>query len=641
MNGLQKSLAYVRRKTRYLIDRAFAREFVGQALLMLVLMTIGIAIGMSAVFFGLFSEENATALGIPVDQADSFENALLWSLNQLFRALGFRTIYGSTGVLLIYSLVLSLGGLVLFSLLISMINNSMARRFDALRRGDTPVLERNHVLVLGWNNKIHNVIRQIAELKPGSKVVVLAPVEVDVMREALRVSGVDREKVTLILRTGSISTWSELERVAVTSARNIMILTTDGDDSETIKAMVLLAGGRSWRGGIPAMTAEISEERNFELASIAARNRIHVVSSSTVISKILVQTVRNPGLAAVYAELMSRSGNNINIQAVPELVGEEMELAAHSFSAALPIGVTWSEQTDQGERHAVALNPEPDYDLAEDDQLVLLAASNQSTFVRRQLPETPLQVLDHPEAQVNVPERTLIIGWSGILPDILRELDSHALSGTRVSVLVASEEIRAIAEERLAGLHHDRLAIDVFVGDPTEADSYTSIPPAEYGCVLVLAGDAGTFDADTRTLRTLLRLGELRRYDDKLAHTVVELTDATNRDLLENLGVDDVVVSSDIVSAQLAQVTEEPMLGPIYRELLSAGGIEISIRPISEYASTAEPVPFSELIRKAQERQEVALGVQTGEEIRLNPGYDQTWSFEISDQIVVLAQQVY
>ncbi|MEM8768159.1 MAG: hypothetical protein AAGE43_11985, partial [Pseudomonadota bacterium] len=476
LNAISQVFARFRGKARYLIDRAFAREFLGQALLLLLLIAIVTMVGMSAVFFDLFSDENAAVLGIPPDQESSFQNALAWSLNQLFRVMGIRTIYGATGVLLAYSLVLALMGLVLFSLLISMINNSMARRFEALRRGDTPVLERNHILILGWSNKVHNVIRQIAELAPGTKVVILAPVEVETMREALRVSGVEREKVTIILRSGSVSTRTELERVALRYARGVMVLTTDGNDSETIKAMVLLAGSTDWPIGAPTLTAEIADERNFELASIAARNRVHVVSSSTVISKILVQTVRNPGLAEVYTELMSQRGNNIYVQRLKGIEGEVMEKLAHDFPQAIPIGVTWREATADGTRHAVALNPEPDYDFAEDDELVLLSSSYPARYFADPEARPPLEVDDHPEAHRGVPDRVLLIGWSAIVPDILREMDAHALSGTRVSLLVADDETRQRAEDRLAGLTHERLAIALHTGDPTLADSYTSLP---------------------------------------------------------------------------------------------------------------------------------------------------------------------
>jgi len=60
-----KTLKKFRVRTRYLIDRAFAREFTGQLLLLVVLVVTVTLIGMTAVFFGLFSEENTGINGVP------------------------------------------------------------------------------------------------------------------------------------------------------------------------------------------------------------------------------------------------------------------------------------------------------------------------------------------------------------------------------------------------------------------------------------------------------------------------------------------------------------------------------------------------------------------------------------------------
>jgi len=57
-----RTLKELRAGVRYLIDRAFAREFAGQLLLFMVLVVTVTLIGMTAVFFGLFSEENAAII---------------------------------------------------------------------------------------------------------------------------------------------------------------------------------------------------------------------------------------------------------------------------------------------------------------------------------------------------------------------------------------------------------------------------------------------------------------------------------------------------------------------------------------------------------------------------------------------------
>ncbi len=96
--------------------------------------------------------------------------------------------------------------------------------------------------------------------------------------------------------------------MAVNRATSVIVLATDADDSEAIKTMVLLATRQDWCDEPPILTSEIALESNYELATIAARNRLHIISSSRIISKVIVQTVRNPGLADVYSELYSPSG---------------------------------------------------------------------------------------------------------------------------------------------------------------------------------------------------------------------------------------------------------------------------------------------------------------------------------------------
>ena len=147
--------------TRYLIDQAFARQFLGQFLLFLTLVTSVTLIGVTAMFFGLFSDDNAAINSIPRAIDAGFWDSLWWSLNQVMPLKGFSQSYGATGPVLAYAIFLSVMGLVVFSVLISLINNMIRSRIESLRRGDTQVLERDHVLLLGWNNKVFSILRPV------------------------------------------------------------------------------------------------------------------------------------------------------------------------------------------------------------------------------------------------------------------------------------------------------------------------------------------------------------------------------------------------------------------------------------------------------------------------------------------------
>ncbi len=634
---------------RYLIDQAFARKFVGQSLLFLTLVVSVTLIGMTAMFFGLFSEDNAEIDTIPRDIDAGVMDSLWWSLNQVMRLPGFKQAYGATTPVVVYSLFLSLMGLVVFSVLISLINNTMRTRIEALRKGDTPVLERNHVLLLGWNNKVFSILQQLARLQPGVKVVILAPREIDMMQEQLRVAGIQRERIKIILRSGIPSNHGELDRVAVDRATSIIVLATDADDSEAIKTIVLLTARQDWFCGPPVLTSEVALERNYALAKIAARDRLHIISSSRIISKVIVQTVRNPGLADVYSELFSASGNSIYVQPTPACTDRPVAEIAYGLPGAIPIGVTWDQQRDGVVRHAAGLNLEPDYEVAEDEQLVLLTHGLPVSYTRASLPES--RIYQQGGSIPQVPARVLLIGWTDILYDILQELDAHASHGTEVTILSnISEEkaIQKVVDHQTSELKNLMLVFQE--GDAVMPDAYENVDISAFQSIVVLADrsddhkDAEVEDADTRTLRILLRLSNLRKQVDTHAHIVAELLDENNRDLLAGLGVNDIVVSSEIVSAQLAQIARQEVLAPIYREVLCAGGVEISLRPAVVYVHLDTDCIFSDLIYASQQKMEIALGLRLareGGEVLLNPPRHTRWKLGENDKVIVLAQQVY
>ena len=106
---------------------------------------------------------------------------------------------------------------------------------------------------------------------------------------------------------------------------------------------LVLAPKSDWPGKVPTLTAEINKEHNYELAQIAAKDKVEIVSSSRVISKVIVQTIRHPGLAAVFSELLSDSGNSLYVGSVPDTPDCELGDLAYSYADAIPIGVAWKE----------------------------------------------------------------------------------------------------------------------------------------------------------------------------------------------------------------------------------------------------------------------------------------------------------
>ena len=168
-----------------------------------------------------------------------------------------------------------------------------------------------------------------------------------------------------------------------------------------------------------------------------------------------------------------------------------------------------------------------------------------------------------------------------------------------------------------------------------------ALRPATYDCIITLADEShGERDPDARTIMTMLVLGDLVQGESP-PHVVAEIHDGANYGLLQGTVARDVIVSPEMVSLQLAQISRDPVLGSIYRELLSAGGIEVGLQAASRYAKTGEPCSFDNLVEAAQRFTEIAIGVRSDGQIILNPSKASTWTLEDEDRVIVMAQQIY
>ena len=174
--------------------------------------------------------------------------------------------------------------------------------------------------------------------------------------------------------------------------------------------------------------------------------------------------------------------------------------------------------------------------------------------------------------------------------------------------------------------------------------TYEGLNIDSFQSIVVLADESDKDeDADTRSLRILLRLSDLLDRTGTKIHTVVEILDENNRALFSGLHVDDIVVSSEVVAAQLAQIARHDALAPIYRELLSAGGVEISLRPVGDYVSLDTDCQFTDLLYAGHQKMEITLGLLLARDgsVLLNPPRNVSWRLQQDDKVIVLAEQVY
>ena len=627
--------------------------------------------GAQAIYLGLFSRDSLEAEGIDNRFGGGLFDSYWWSIKHVLDPGAFAEDYGAPIPVLLISFTISIGGLVVLGALIGLISASIQQRLARLELGNTRVVETEHVVLLGWGPSVPGLVRNLLRIHPGSAIVILAPRELQMMREGLRRVGIDPHRRNVVLRSGIPSRRAELERVAVRRASSVVVVAHALDeeqegaetDVEAIKTLLVLESllresleadepdqpSRTAIARLPAVVCEISKNENSEIAKIASRGRVSSVSTADFASRLLVQAARQPGIVDVFERILNRDSGGIIVQSEPAAEGVSFADLAHSVENAVPIGVSWVESARGVDRNAAALNPEPSYEVDEGEKLVFLAR-NDAVLVRNPPQSWPATELEPVEGSASDSserhfESVLILGWNSLIDEIFSELNGHAIGRTRVTVISNASSDQT--ERLLADREFPRLDLEIRRGDTVSRSLLADLVDAEYDCIFTLADESDGGDPDARSIMTLLLLGDItaRRKRPRTPRVVVELRDGRNRDLLEGSVATAVVVSPDLVSVVMAQISLQPVLGPVYRELLSAGGIEIAMRPATRYARIDEPILHADVISLGQQEFETVLGVRLvgddGAEVILSPDVGRRWTFGEHDRVIVLSQQIY
>ena len=622
-------------------------------MLLVALMFLVVVVGMGAYFFGLMAPESLRAEGIENSLDAGFIDTFWWSFKHVLDPGAFAKNYGAPLSVLVFGVFTTIMGLVITGALIGFIVNFIQTVMDELKRGSTVIHEINHVLILGWNRKVVSILRFFSELGSHQPIVILTNADIDDVNEEIRQERRSFRNVRVVPQHGSPTVAAELKRVNVANAASVVLLAeeqTSGRDQSpdisTIKSLMLL-DNIVWQGKKPNIVAEIVEKDNARIANIAVSARAPIVSSTEFVSKTLVQCARHTGYSSVYSELFSFDKNEILIHHVEGLSGEFFGNVARRFENAVLLGVSWVQDDVGGARRVAVLNPEPDYDLGEDDELIFLAESRKQLSRPLEMPydeESPASISDFENPKI---QNVLILGWNENIAQIVEEIDGHA--NEPVDVVIASGQTIEFFDEyrdRHIALGTRYVQLTHIQEDTATESALLRLGVQKYDVIIIVADHTKRgYDPDSRTTLTLLLLRELRgETSQAFPRVVAEFYDKENYELCRETPLTDAVMSPEFVSMQITHLAREPVLASIYNELLSAGGIEIGLRPIERYVPLRTSCSFARLVCATQAANEIVLGVRIGG-IRgtpsLNPGRASKFVFEQGDVAIVLAQEVY
>jgi hypothetical protein len=642
-----------RARLRYRLD-GFIGGGAGKQLLFLAAITASLV-----VFFTLLG----LVIGVgPESNGESFFVRLVETSWYYFgRVLDSGTFVEDSGyVNRVISVLVTVLGVVVAGLLISALAGNFSAALEQIRKTGAPVVEHGHFVVLGWSEKIFSVIDQLAEayaLEGRITVVVMAERDKVEMEGELEEKIQYGDRVKTVVRSGSSVTMGHLAKIAIGRARAVVVLVDEGDvdepdkaDARVMKTLMAIFNHPDLgaRGSELRVTAEVMQAHNQELAVIASNGLARVVKTDEMISKVILQTARISGLASVYDELFRFEGNEFHFKRFPQVVGRRFGDILLDFPAGLLAGVAKAD----GSGHT--LNPPADHVIADDEELLVLAEDERIELRPYAGPLSPAHIPPIDAGAAKSVEHLLVLGWNPKIFPIIKEFDDYVAPGstlTLVNALPVVERESAIREQVGELKSLDLRHID---GQFTSRALMEQLQPHRYPLVMVLgdvvsAKDAE--DADTRAIIALLLLRDARVRSGMYVQRVCsEILDPKNRELAATTQINDIVISNEMISMVLAQITFEPRAHAVFEDLVRSEGSEIYVKPIEHYlppgfVGSGQVATFEFLVLAAKARGELALGLQIFDAnapkqgLVLNPG-DRTRAFapKPGDRLVVLAE---
>jgi ion channel POLLUX/CASTOR len=564
----------------------------------------------------------------------------------LMHAIDAGNLAGDVGwTLRILMLLVTVGGIFIVSMLIGTITSGLESRLNELRKGRSRVIENNHTLILGWSSKVFSIIGELIIANENQKnpcIVILADRDKVEMEDEIRVKFPSTKNTRVICRNGNPLDLDDLAVVDPHSARSIVILApeTDKPDIHVIKSVLAITNNPDRHEAPYHIVAEIRDDKNLEAAGLVGGSEAVFIQGDDLIARVTAQTCRQSGLSVVYTELLDFDGAEIYFADAENLVGKNYRQTISAYEDSAVIGLVRAT----GE---VLINPPMETAVMAGDKIIAISEDDDTLVLSgKAVPLPDLSAITLATATHTAPEKTLILGFNEKTLAVIRELDNYVAEGSEVTVICRREGAHEELKKLSARLTRQRLrAAD---GDITSRAILDAVKVTDFDHIILMSYTQMPIqEADAQTLICLLHLRNIAELHQQDMNIVSEMMDIRNRALAQVARADDFIVSDKLVSLMLSQLSENKQLDDVFRQLFSADGSEVYIRPISDYVKTDVPVDFYTLLESASQRGETAIGYRQvafsndpskGFGVKVNPNKSEKIRFTVDDRIIVLAE---
>ncbi|XP_052734668.1 probable ion channel SYM8 isoform X2 [Vigna angularis] len=532
----------------------------------------------------------------------------------------------------IVSVSISSGGMLIFAMMLGLVSDAISEKVDSLRKGKSEVIEKNHILILGWSDKLGSLLKQLAIANKsvgGGVIVVLAEKEKEEMEMDIAKLEFDFMGTSVICRSGSPLILADLKKVSVSKARAIIVLASDENadqsDARALRVVLSLTGVREGLGG--HVVVEMSDLDNEPLVKLVGGELIETVVAHDVIGRLMIQCALQPGLAQVAA--------------------------------------------DGGK---IIINPDDSYVLRDGDE-VLVIAEDDDTYAPGPLPEVCKGLCPRIRDPPKFPEKILFCGWRRDIDDMIMVLEALLAPGSELwmfNEVPEKEREKKLVDGGLDVSELENIKLVHREGNAVIRRHLEGLPLETFDSILILADESvedSVAHSDSRSLATLLLIRDIQSrrlpYKDTkstslrlsgFSHNswiremqqasdrsiiISEILDSRTRNLVSVSRISDYVLSNELVSMALAMVAEDKQINRVLEELFAEEGNEMCIKPAEFYLFDQEELCFYDIMIRGRTRKEIVIGYRLANQDRaiINPSEKsepRKWS--LGDVFVVVAK---
>ncbi|GLT97042.1 hypothetical protein SLE2022_146280 [Rubroshorea leprosula] len=517
----------------------------------------------------------------------------------------------------IVSISVSSGGMLIFAMMLGLITDAISEKVDSLRKGKSEVIEKNHVLILGWSDILGSLLKQLAianQSEGGGVVVVLAERDKQEMEMKIGKLEFDFMGTSVICRSGSPLILADLKKVSVSKARAIIVLASDENadqsDAHALRVVLSLIGVKEGLRG--HVVVEMSDIDNEPLVKLVGGELVETVVTHDVIGRLMIQCALQPGLAQIWEDILGFQNCEFYIKRWPQLDGHPL------------------------------------------------------TEVRGGLCPNLADPPKHPE-------KILFCGWRRDIDDMIKVLEAFLAPGSELwmfNEVPLQERERKLIDGGLeiSGLVNIKLVHRV--GNAVIRRHLENLPLETFDSILILADESledSVVHSDSRSLATLLLIRdiqskrlpckdskstslrfsgychsswirEIQQASDK-SIIISEILDSRTRNLVSVSRISDYVLSNELVSMALAMVAYDKQINRVLEELFAEKGNEMCIKPAEFYLLDQEELCFYDIMIRGRQRKEIVIGYRLAdtEQAIINPenkSEQRNWS--LNDVFVVI-----